>query len=167
MNKRMILASLCMLLLVIGCKNENQKFKEKLTVTITSYVEENMDGFKVDSVSILAIDSLTHFSYAYLKKVILKNYESEIFANELLYMEAETDEEREVQANLQSSLRNLKSRIEECDNILVNPTTDTITIHYFFVATSIYGKQGNENILQYEIGFPIDKEFVIQEIGKE
>ena len=156
-----------MLLFAIGCKNENQKFKDKLTVTITSYVEENMDGFKVDSVSILAIDSLTHLSYAYLKKVILKNYESEIFANELLYMEATTDEEHEAQARLQSSLRNLKSRIEECDNILVNPTTDTTIIHYFFIATSIYGKQGKEKNLKYDIGFPIDKEFVVQEIGKE
>ena len=164
MNKKIVLTGLCLLLFVAGCKDENQKFREKLIVAITSYVEKNMEGFQVDSVSILGIDSLTHLDYAYLRKITLKNHESEIFANELLYIEPETDEERDAQAKLQSSLRNIQSRIEECDNIMINPTTDTTTIHYFFVATSIYGKQGNKKELRHDFGFPIDKEFNIQEI---
>jgi len=163
MNKRIVLAGLCLLLFIAGCKDENQKFRDKLIVVITSYIEENIEGFQVDSVSILGIDSLTHLDYAYLRKITLKNHESEIFANELLYIESKTDEEREAQAKLQSFLRNIQSRIEECDNIMINPTTDTTTIHYFFVATSIYGKQDGKE-LQYDFGFPIDKEFNIQEI---
>ena len=153
-----------MLLFFAGCKDENQKFRDKLIVVVTSYVEKNMEGFQVDSVSILGIDSLTHLDYAYLRKVTLKNYESNILANELLYIEPETDEERRAQEKLQSSLRNIQSRIEECENIMVNPTTDTTTIHYFFVATSIYGKQGKEKELRHDIGFPIDKNFTVQEI---
>ena len=163
MNKKNIFIGICLLVFALGCKNENQKFKEKASTVITSYIEKNMDEFKVDSISILGIDSLTHLDYAYFRKVILKNHESGIFTNELLYIEPQTDQEYEMQEELQSSLRNIQTQITECDNILINPTTDTVTIQYYLIATSIYGKQGGKP-QQHDIGFPIDKNFNIQEI---
>ena len=163
MNKKIIITSICLLVFVWGCKDENQKFKEKASTTITSYVEKNMDGFTIDSISILGIDSFTHLDYAYFRKVILKNYESEILANHLLYTEPQTDQEYEIQEKLQSSLQKIQSQIEECNNIMINPTTDTLTVQYYFVATSIYGKQGDKQE-HHDIGFPMDKNFIIQEI---
>ncbi len=163
MNKRIIFTGICLLLFVLGCKDENQKFKEKASATIASYIEKNMEGFKMDSISILGIDSLTHLDYAYFRKVILKNHESGILANQLLYIEPQTDQEYEMQEELQSFLQNVQTQITECDNILINPTTDSVTIQYYLIATSIYGKQGDKP-QQHDIGFPIDKDFNIQEI---
>ena len=164
MNKKIIFTGICLFVFIVGCKDENQKFREKASSTITSYVENNMEGFQVDSVSILGIDSLTHLDYAYFRKIILKNHESNILANELLYVEPQTDQEYEMQKELQSSLRNIRTQVQECDNIMINPTTDTITIQYYLIATSVYGKQGDEP-QKHDIGFPIDKNFNIQEIN--
>jgi len=166
MKQRIVLIIACVCLLAVSCKDENQKFREKLSLTITEYVEQNLDGFKVDSVSILSIDSLTHLDYAYFRKIVLRNQESDILSGELLYREPVSEEEHASRHQLQSSLKNLQSQIEECDNIIANPTTDTTVIQYFFVATSVYGKQENQAQEKLDIGFPLDKNLKIQEIGK-
>ncbi|MDR0367706.1 MAG: hypothetical protein LBH82_01025 [Bacteroidales bacterium] len=163
MNKRILGIGMGLLLLVCGCKDEKQKFREKASASIASYVEQNMQDFSIDSISILGIDSFTHLDYAYFRKVILKNHESNILSNELLYTEAQTEQDYEMQEKLQASLRKIHAQITECDNIMLNPTTDTLTVHYFFVATNIYGKQGDVP-QHHSIGFPMDENFKIQEI---
>ena len=95
--------------------------------------------------------------------MVLKNHESELLANPLLYSEAQTDQEYELQEKLQSSLRNVQAQIVVCDNIMINPTTDTVTIQYYLIAACVYGKQGNEP-QKHDMGFPMDKDFNIQEI---
>lgn len=163
MNQRIILTCCCFLLFFSGCKSEQEKFNHKATSVIRSYIGENMPDFHLDSISILGIDSLTHLDYAYFRKMVLENHESEISSNIFLYIEPQTEEEYETQQRLQFSLQNIRNQIEECNNILINPTTDTTTIHYFLVATTIYGKK-NDKKIQESFGFPMNKEFVIQEI---
>jgi len=166
MKQRIVLIIACVCLLAVSCKDENQKFREKLNIIFTEYVEESIVGFKVDSILIFSIDSLTHLDYAQFRKEVLKNHESDILSSELFYREPDSEEEYANRYQLQSSLQNIQIQIKECDNILSNPTTDTTTIHYFFVATSVYGKQENQAQEKLDIGFPLDKNLKIQEIGK-
>ena len=164
MNKRLILSLIALCCAVFGCRNETEKLQKKLTQVITSYVEENMENFTVDSVKIMCIDSLTDLDFAYFQKVIYENRESEIRANRLLYLYPTTDEEFDEQEKLQSQLQNIQNRIQLCDNILLDMKTDTVALQYFFVAAKIFGKDKKGDVKMHEIGFPIDKNLTVKEI---
>ncbi len=164
MKKNFIVLAIVLICVVLGCKSKDEKLKMKLTGVITSYMEENIDDFRVDSVSIMGIDSLTDLDFAYFQKIIFKNTESEILTNRILYLDPITDEEYDEQEKLQSQLQMIQNRIQFCDSILMDQRTDTTSVEYFFVATKIYGKGKGETIQIQEIGFPIDKNFVIKEI---
>ncbi|MDR1458938.1 MAG: hypothetical protein LBI60_01820 [Bacteroidales bacterium] len=165
MNKRFFFVVIVLIFIVCGCKNENEKLEMKLTVAITSYMEKNIDGFKVDSISILGIDSLTDFDFAYFRKVILKNQEEQFYDNPLLYLDATTNEEFDEQERLQKQLQTVQYYIHQCDSILLDKQTDTVSLQYFFVATTIYGKDKQGKNQVHEIGFPVNKTFDIKEIS--
>jgi len=163
MNKCFILILVVFVCAVFGCGNQDKKLKMELTKIITSYMEENMDGFKVDSVSVLGIDSLTDLEFAYFQKIIFENRVSEILADRVLYYPT-TDEEFDEQEKLQAQLQTIKNRILLCDGILLDNRTDTVSIQYFFVATKIFGKDKKGDIQTHEIGFPMDKNLTVKEI---
>jgi len=164
MNKWFIMVFFVFACLVVGCKNQNERLKIKVTKVITSYVEENMEGFTVDSVLIMGIDSLTDLDFAYFQKIIYENHESKILSNRMLYLYPITEEEFDEQEKLQSQLQAIRDRIQLCDNILLDIQTDTVSVEYFFVATKIFGKDKNGETRTHEIGFPIDKNFIVKEI---
>jgi len=165
MNKQLILLVFVVICSVFGCGNRSEKLNKKIEKVITSYMEENMDGFTVDSVSIMGIDSLTDLDFAYFQKIIYENRESEILANRMLYIYPDTDEEFDAQEKLQLQLKTIQNRINLCDNILLDDRTDTVSVNYLFVATKIFGKYKNGTIQIHEIGFPIDnKNFKVKEI---
>jgi hypothetical protein len=127
-------------------------------------MEKNSEGFQVDSVFIMSVDSLTDFDFAYFQKIILKNKEEQLYNNPLLYIDAITDTEFDKQEKLHLQLQNLQRSISQCDSILLDERTDTTSLQYFFVATTIYGKDKDSKVQVQEIGFPIDKDFVVKEI---
>ena len=165
MNRRLFLCVIALIICVFSCDTKQEKLKTKFTKVISSYVENNMDAFKIDSISIMGIDSLTDLDFAYFQKVIFKNYESEIYANPALYFDPITDEEFDEQEKLQSQLQMIQNNIQRCDSILLDNQTDTVSVQYFFVATRIFGKDDKGNSQIREIGFPIDKKFAIREIN--
>jgi len=167
MNKRFIIVFCVLLGFAFGCGNQDERLKIKITKVITSYMEENMEGFTVDSVNIMGIDSLTDLEFAYFQKIIYENRESEIFANRMLYIYPITDEEFDEQEKLQSQLQNIQSRIQLCNNVLLDIQTDTVSVNYFFVAAKIFGKDKKGETQIHEIGFPIDKNFIVKEIDFE
>jgi len=165
MNRLLILVAIVVICSVFGCENQNEKLKKKVAKVITAYMDENIDGFCVDSVFIMGIDSLTDLDFAYFQKVVYENRELEIRANRMLYIYPDNDEEFDEQEKLQLQLVSIQSRIKLCDNILIDDKTDTVSINYLFVATKIFGKDKNGNIQIHEIGFPIDnKNFIVKEI---
>jgi hypothetical protein len=164
MNKKKFFIAIVFVFLTFGCKNQHEKLKIKFTKIITSYMEENMANFCIDSVFIMGIDSLTDLDFAYFQKIVYENRESEILANRNLYIPPVTDEEFGEQEKLQSQLQTVRENISLCNNILLKERTDTISINYFFVATKIFGKDKKGKQQIYEIGFPIDKNFTIKEI---
>jgi len=167
MNKRFIIVFCVLLGFAFGCGNQDERLKIKITKVITSYMEENMEGFTVDSVNIMGIDSLTDLEFAYFQKIIYENRESEIFANRMLYIYPITDEEFDEQEKLQSQLQNIQSRIQLCNNVLLDIQTDTVSVNYFVVAAKIFGKDKKGETQIHEIGFPIDKNFIVKEIDFE
>jgi len=167
MNRRFIIVFCVLVGFVFGCKNQNEKLKGKLTKVITSYVVENMEGFAVDSIDIMGIDSLTDLEFAYFQKIIYENRESEILANRMLYIYPITDEEFDEQEKLQTQLQNIKNRIQLCDSILLDERTDTLALQYFFVGAKIFGKDKKGETQIHQIGFPIYKNFTVKEIDFE
>ena len=165
MYRRFFLCAIALIVFVLSCGTREKKMKIKFTEVISSYVEKNMNDFKIDSISIMGIDSLTDMDFAYFQKVIYKNYENEIYANPALYLDPITDEEFDEQEKLQSQLQLIQNHIQRCDNILLDTQTDTVNVQYFFVATKIFGKDNKGNTQIHEIGFPIDKNFIIKEIN--
>ena len=127
-------------------------------------MEKNMDGFTVDSVNIMGIDSLTDLEFAYFQKIIYENHESELLYNRMLYIYPITDEEYDEKEKLQSQLQGIQNRIQLCDSILLDVKTDTVAINYFFVAAKIFGKNKQGEIRLHEIGFPMDKSLTVKEI---
>jgi hypothetical protein len=165
MRKKTFGVIIMLICFVYGCKSKHEKLKIKLTNVITSYMEQTIDGFKVDSVSIMGIDSLTDLDFAYFKKVILKNQELQLYNNPLLYENSVSDEEFDEQQKLQLQLQNIQHSIFQCDSILIDERTDTITVQYFFVGTIVYGKDKQKKIQVQEIGFPVNKHFEVEEIN--
>jgi hypothetical protein len=152
-----------LLCFVYGCKTEHEKLKIKLANVITSYMEQTIDGFKVDSVFIMGIDSLTDLDFAYFRKVILETQEEQLYNNPLLY--TVSDEEFDEQQKLHLQLQNIQHSIFQCDSILIDERTDTIAVQYFFVGTIVYGKDKQDKIQIQEIGFPVNKHFEVEEIN--
>jgi hypothetical protein len=150
---------------VFGCSEYKQKKLEmKLTNVITSYMEQRMDGFRVDSVSILGIDSLTDLDFAYFTKIILSNHEEQLYKNPALYIDPVSDKEFDEQEKLQLQLQQIQRHIAQCDSILLDEKTDTTALQYFFVGTTVYGKNKQGDKQRHEIGFPINKHFEVKEI---
>jgi uncharacterized lipoprotein NlpE involved in copper resistance len=164
MKKQFILVSIVVIYSVFGCENQSDKLNRKIAKIITSYMEENIDGLTIDSVSIMKIDSLTDLDFAYLQKIIYENKESEICANKMLYIYPDSDEEFEIKEKLQLQLQTVRNCIMLCNNVLLDDKTDTVFVNYLFVDAKIFGKDKKENIQIYEIGFPIDKNLNVKEI---
>ena len=163
--KQKIIFSLCAILFCLcACNDGQEALNRKLKNAITKYMESSIEGFKVDSIKILGIDSLTDLQYAYFNKVIFLNYEDVLEQNELLYVTPYTDEEWDEQERVSLQLENVKNQIRRCDSILLSPTTDTVKFQYFFVATHVFGKNKNAQPELHEIGFPMDKKFKVMEL---
>jgi len=162
--KQRIIFIIITLLCFCACESSKERLNRKLKNAITEYVESSIEGFKVDSIKILGIDSLTDLQYAYFNKVIFLNYEDVLEQNRLLYITPYTDEEWDEQERVSLQLENVKNQIRRCDSILLSPTTDTVKFQYFFVATHVFGKNKNAQSEVHEIGFPMDKKFKVMEL---
>jgi hypothetical protein len=165
MRKKVFLLIVMVIYFVCGCESKHEKLKIKLTNAITFYMEQNTDGFKVDSVFIMGIDSLTDLDFAYFQKVILETQEEQLYNNSLLYTNPVSDEEFDEQEKLQLQLQNVQYAISQCDSILMDERTDTTSVEYLFVGTIIYGKNKQGEIQIHEIGFPVNKHFEVEEIN--
>jgi hypothetical protein len=128
-------------------------------------MEQTIDGFKVDSVFIMGIDSLTDLDFAYFQKVVLETQEEHLYNNPLLYTNTVSDEEFDEQKKLQLQLQNIQHSIFRCDSILIDERTDTLSVQYLFVGTIVYGKDKQDKIQIQEIGFPVNKHFEVVEIN--
>ena len=164
MSKHFILIFFACVCFMVGCKNQDERLKVKATKIILSYVEKNMTDFSVDSINLMAIDSLTDLDFAYFQKIIYENKESEILSNRLMYIPPITDDEYNEQEKLQLKLQSIQKRIQLCNNVLLDIQTDTVAVQYLFIATKIFGKNKKGEPQIHEIGFPIDKNFRIVEI---
>ena len=164
MKGKVILIVCGILLCFHACKDKNEVLHQKLKTTIARYMESSVEGFKVDSIKILGIDSLTDMQYAYLNKVVYQNYEEQLEQNYILYIIPQTEQEWDEQERVSSQLEKVKNQILYCDSILLHPNTDTVTFQYFFVATHLFGKNKNAQPETYEIGFPMDRKFNIREL---
>ena len=156
-----------MLLCLCACNDRQEALNRKLKNAITKYVETSIEGFKVDSIKILGIDSLTDLEYAYFNKIAYQNHEEMLERNYILYVTPYTDEEWDEQERISLQLENVKNQIRRCDSILLSPTTDTVKFQYFFVATHVFGKNKNAQSEVHEIGFPMDKKFKVMELDVE
>jgi hypothetical protein len=165
MRKKIFFVTVAFICIAYGCENKDEKLKTKLTSVIASYMEKSIDGFKVDSISIMGIDSLTDFDFAFFQKIILKNQEEQLHRNRMLYIDPVTDEEFDKQEELQLQLQNIQHYINQCDSILLDERTDTTSLQYFFVATTVYGKNKEGKVEIQEIGFPVNKRFEVKEIN--
>jgi hypothetical protein len=166
--KQKVIFSICaMLLCLCACNDKQEVLNRKLKNTITRYMESSVEGFKVESIRILGIDSLTDFQYAGFNKVIFQNYEEVLEQNYILYVTPATDEEWDEQERISLQLEKIKNKIVQCDSILLSPTTDTVRFQYFFVAAKVFGKNKNAQSELHEIGFPMDKKFKVKELDVE
>ena len=166
--KQKVIFIICSLLFCFyACKDKTTVLNQKLKTTITRYMESSVEGFKVDSIKILGIDSLTDMQYAYLNKVVYQNYEEQLEQSYILYITPMTEQEWDEQERVNLQLEKVKNQIISCDSILLHPNTDTVKFQYFFVATHIFGKNKQAQSEEYEIGFPIDKKFKIKELDLE
>jgi hypothetical protein len=134
MSRKFFLIVIIPIFFIFGCKNPHEKLIIKFTKAITSYMEENVNEFCIDSVAIMGIDSLTDLDFAYFQKIVYENRELEIRTNKMLYIYPITDEEFNEQEKLQSQLQTIQNYILLCDSILLDNRTDTASIQYFFVA---------------------------------
>jgi len=168
MKYRVILIIICGTLFCLhACQDKKEVLNKKLKTTIARYMESSIEEFKVDSISILSIDSLTDLQYAYFNKVVYQNYEEALEQNYILYITPMTEQEWDEQERVSLQLENIKNQIMRCDNILLDPHTDTVKFQYFFVVTNVFGKIKNTQPKSYEIGFPIDKKFNVKELDME
>lgn len=165
MNKRFFLYFVVLTVFLFACGNKQERQNNKFKKAIASYMGKNMEAFNIDSISILGVDSLTDFDFAYFQQVIFKNYEMEIIGNPKLYIYPDTDKEFDEKEKLQAQLQMIQNRINSCDSIMLDSQTDTTSIQYFFVATKIFGKDNKGELKTHEIGFPINKNFEIKEIN--
>ena len=163
----LVIAMIAILLCFYACKDKKEVLNQKLKDTITHYMESSVEGFKVDSIKIVGIDSLTDIQYAYFHKVIFQNFEEQLEQNYILYVTPITEQEWDEQERIRLQLEKIKSKIMQCDSILLDPDTDTVKFQYFFVATQVFGKNKNAQSEVHEIGFPIDKKFKVMEMELE
>jgi len=163
--KRKAIFIICSALFCLhACKDKKEVLNQKLKTAIIQYMESVVEGFKVDSIKILAIDSLTDMQYVYLNKVVYQNYEEQLEQNYILYITPTTEQEWDEQERVSLQLEKIKNKIMYCDSILLDPRTDTVKFQYFFVATHLFGKNKNAQPEEHEIGFPIDKKFNVKEL---
>ena len=160
-------AMMVVLFCLYGCKDKREVLNQKLKIAITQYMESAVEGFKVDSIKILGIDSLTDIQYVYFNKVIYQNFEEQLEQNYILYISPITEQEWDEQERISLQLEKIKNKIMQCDSILLDPRTDTVKFQYFFVATHVFGRNKNAQSEVHEIGFPIDKKFKVSELEWE
>jgi len=164
MKQKVVFIILTALLSLCACRNGKEKLNQRLKQVITQYMESSIEGFTVDSVQILGVDSLTDLQYAYFNKVALQNYEELLEQNRMLYLTPITEEEWDEQELVINQLQKIKNQLMQCDSILLDPRTDTVIFQYFFVATNVFGKNKNAQSETLFYGFPMDKSFKIKEM---
>ncbi|MDR3266882.1 MAG: hypothetical protein LBT24_04845 [Tannerella sp.] len=164
MTRTIFLISVLLLCVLYGCTDKTEQLKTQLRTVITAYIEKNINGFTVDSVSIMGIDSLTDLEFAYFQKIILQNRESELLSSPALYETPKTDDQWNEQEKTELQLQHIQTSIADCDRILADLQTDSVTFHYFFIPAKVYGKDKKGQSQIHEIGFPMDKKLEIQEI---
>jgi hypothetical protein len=167
MKQKAILIILGTLFCLHACQDKKEVLNQKLKKTITQYMESSVEGFKVGSIRILGIDSLTDLQYAYFNKIVYQNYEEQLEQNYILYITPMTEQEWDEQERVSLQLERIKNQIIRCDSILLDPRTDTVKFQYFFVVTNIFGKNKNAESEEHEIGFPIDRKFKVRELDME
>jgi len=164
MKPKVIIIICSTLFCLHACGDKKEALNLKLKSAITHYMELSVEGFKVDSIKILGIDSLTDLQYAYFNKVVYQNYEEQLEQNYILYVTPITEQEWDEQERVQLQLEKIRNQLLRCDSILLSPSTDSVRFQYFFVATHVFGKNKNAQPETYEIGFPINKAFTVQEL---
>ena len=167
MKQKVILIIISTLFCLHACQDKKEVLNQKLKKSITQYMESSVEGFKVDSISILGIDSLTDLQYAYFNKIVYQNSEEELEQNYMLYITPETEAERDEQESLSLQLEKIKNHIIRCDSILLDPRTDTVKFQYFFVPAYVFGRNKNAESEEYKIGFSIDRKFKVKELDME
>lgn len=165
LNLRKKLFFVSLLLILIAC-NKEQQLQKNLKSAVQTYIQDIYPNCQVDSIKILNIDTLTDKSFATLNIVTLENKKNELENHYLYSSEATTAEERIDQYELFETLDFINDRIESWYQIYDNPTTDSVNLRYYFVATRISlhytnATHNNEDIL---VAFPISSDFKVQEI---
>jgi hypothetical protein len=150
-----------------GCQSPEQKLNSRLRQTITSYMTDQQQKIEIDSIRIYHIDTLTALDFAYMYKLVLENVQNTIYQNPVLYMEHPGQEQLTQQEKLQQQLAFVSDKLLECDQILSNPTTDTVGVKCFFAASKVCGKDSAGNAIETEIGFPINTDFKVIEMPVE
>jgi hypothetical protein len=154
-------------LLFYACGDRQGALNQKLKSAISQYMESSVEGFKMDSIKILGIDSLTDLQYTYFNKVIYQNQKEQLEQNYILYITPANEQEWDEQERINLQLEKIKSKIMQCDSILLDSRTDTVKFQYFFVSTQLFGKNKKAQSEVYEIGFPIDRQFKVREVEME
>jgi hypothetical protein len=116
---------------------------------------------KIDSISILDIDTLTPATYLFLYQQSLQNQ-----ANILGQQYAQATEEGDVALADSLDKRNVKTlnKLDSCTKAIESPTVEKGTVWGYFVITKVYIKHPDNTPEVMDIGFPITKEFKVYEM---
>ncbi len=145
-----------------ACSTPKEKLEKKLLKSITEYMEVNKGKEdKIDSITILDIDTLTPATYLFLYQQSLQNQ-----ANILGQQYAQATEEGDVALADSLDKRNVKTlnKLDSCTKAIESPTVEKGIVWGYFVITKVYLKHPDNTTEAMDIGFPITKEFKVYEM---
>jgi hypothetical protein len=146
----------------VACSTPKEKLEKKLKKSIAEYMDVNKGKEdKIDSISILDIDTLTPATYLFLYQQSLQNQ-----ANILGQQYAQATEEGDVALADSLDKRNVKTlnKLDSCTKAIESPTVEKGTVWGYFVITKVYIKHPDNTPEVMDIGFPITKEFKVYEM---